>query len=45
VKVKLFNGEDKFPDGRQKISGTNGGYDPPDTVASVALEIVPDPAP
>jgi len=45
VKLKLFNGEDKFPDGQQKISGTNGGYDPPDTVASVALEIVPDPAP
>jgi hypothetical protein len=45
VKKALYNGEDKFPDGQQKISGTNGGYDPPDTVSSVALEIVADPAP
>jgi hypothetical protein len=45
VKKALYNGEAKLPDGQQKFSGTNGGYGPPDTIASVDVEVVPDPAP
>jgi hypothetical protein len=45
LKKALYSGEAKFSDGQQMITGTNGGINLPDTVASVSLSIVPDPAP
>jgi hypothetical protein len=46
VKKALYNNEATFPGGKTVLNDTNGGYDPPaDTIASVLVEIVPDPVP
>lgn len=45
IKKALYNSEGAFADGKSTFTGTNGGYDPPETIASVEVAIVPDPVP
>jgi hypothetical protein len=45
VKKALYNNEGAFPGGATVLNDTNGGYGPPESIASVLVEIVPDPVP